>query len=225
MRVPCGNHVGATCGLRCCGGISAIFTCQTIRLWYARQLSLYLYFYPKGWDSQSPWDVPQESLASQGRCREPGRQPPGVLHISRILEGSLRVPSEGALRAPWGRLEGAPWDYLRITLRLPLTITRCPSDFPLIMAFKIVRKQSGYPPVPLRPSTGCLRPVCSRTVSWKRRENWEQVAQHNGARTTSKKSPGALENRRAPYGHRTELAKITVFTRRMGPLMDMWQLH
>ena len=25
----------------------------------------------------------RESLASQGRRREPGRQPPGVLHISR----------------------------------------------------------------------------------------------------------------------------------------------
>ena len=38
---------------------------------------------------------------------------------------------------------------------------------------------------------------------------------------TSKKSPGALENRRAPYGHRTEMAKITVFTRHTWPLMDM----
>ena len=75
------------------------------------------------------------------------------------------------------------------------------------MAFKIVRKPSGYPRFPygaptglLRPTTGCLRPVCSRTVSRKRRENWEQLAQHTGARTTSKNSPGALENRRAPYG-------------------------
>ena len=44
----------------------------------------------------------------------------------------------------------APWDYRRITVRLPLTIARCPSDFPLIMAFKIVREPSGYPPVTLR---------------------------------------------------------------------------
>ena len=44
----------------------------------------------------------------------------------------------------------APWDYRRITVRLPLTIARCPSDFPLIMTFKIVREPSGYPPVTLR---------------------------------------------------------------------------
>ena len=128
-----------------------------------------------------------ESLASQGRRREPGRQPPGVLHVSRDPWGCLEV----ALRAPW--------DYRRITVRLPLTITRCPSDFPLIMTFKIVREPSG-PPVTLRcpygPSTaysattGCLR-------------------------------PGTLEN----PGYRTEMTKITVFTRRTGPLMDMWQPH
>ena len=80
----------------------------------------------------------RESLASQGRRREPGRQPPGVLHISRDPWGCLEV----ALRAPW--------DYRRITVRLPLTIARCPSDFPLIMTFKIVREPSGYPPVTLR---------------------------------------------------------------------------
>ena len=144
----------------------------------------------------------RESLASQGRRREPGRQPPGVLHISRDPWGCLEV----ALRAPW--------DYRRITVRLPLTIARCPSDFPLIMTFKIVREPSGYPRLPygaltglLRPTTGCLRPVCSRTVSWKRRENWEQLAQHTGARTTSKNCPGALDNRRAPYGHPTDTAR------------------
>ena len=105
----------------------------------------------------------RESLASQGRRREPGRQPPGVLHISRDPWGRL----EGALRAPWGRLEGAlraPWGRLG-------TIARYPSDFPLIMAFNIVRKPSGYPPVPVRCtygpstayyglSTACLQSYC-----------------------------------------------------------------
>ena len=99
----------------------------------------------------------RESLASQGRRREPGRQPPGVLHISRDPWGCLEV----ALRAPW--------DYRRITVRLPLTIARCPSDFPLKMTFKIVREPSGYPTVTLRCpygpstayyglSTACLQP-------------------------------------------------------------------
>ena len=132
-----------------------------------------------------------------------------ILHVykrcSTYLQGSLR----------------APWDYPRITVRLPLTIARCPSDFPLIMAFKIVRKPSGYPPVPLRAfyrlSMSCLQSY----GLMKTPGNWEQLAQHNGARTTCKQSPVALENRRAPYGHCTEMAKITVFTRHTGPLMDM----
>ena len=57
---------------------------------------------------------------------------------STYLQGSLR----------------APWDYRRITVWLPLTIARRPSDFPLIMAFKIVRKPYGYPPVPLQCTYG-----------------------------------------------------------------------
>ena len=36
---------------------------------------------------------------------------------------------------------------------------------------------------------------------------WEQLAQHTGARTTSKNSPGALENRRAPYWDPTGTAR------------------
>ena len=38
-------------------------------------------------------------------------------------------------------------------------------------------------------------------------ENWEQLAQHTGACTTSKISPGALENRRGSYGEPTGTAR------------------
>ena len=76
----------------------------------------------------------RESLASQGRRREPGRQPPGVLHISRDLWGRLGTiagqpcgslwPSQGARpisvdngiqnRAETVRLPpGSPTVYLR----------------------------------------------------------------------------------------------------------------
>ena len=123
---------------------------------------------------------------------------------STYLQGSLR----------------APWDYRRITVRLPLTIARCPSDIPLIMAFKILRKPSGYPPVPLRCTYGLLRVVCALSAVVRSHENAGTIGS-SLLSTTSKKSPGALENRRAPYGNRTEMAKITVFTRRTGPLMDM----
>ena len=65
----------------------------------------------------------------------------------------------------------APWDYRRITVRLPLTIARCPSDFPLIMTFKIVREPSGYPPVPLRAFYGLLRVVYGLSAVVRSHEN------------------------------------------------------
>ena len=156
----------------------------------------------------------RESLASQGRRREPERQPPGVLHISRDPWGCLEV----ALRAPW--------DYRRITVRLPLTIARCPSDFPLIMTFKIVWEPSGYPTVPLRAFYGLLRVVYGLSAVVRSHENAGKIGSSllstpAPACTTSKNCPGALENRRAPYGYRTEMAKITVFTRRTGPLKPL----
>ena len=118
----------------------------------------------------------RESLASQGRRREPGRQPPGVLHISRD---------------PWGRLEGAlraPWDYRKVPVRFSV-------DNGIQNRAETVRLPPGSRTVHLRAFYGLLR------------ENWEQLAQHTGARTTSKNSPGALENRRAPYGHPTGTAR------------------
>ena len=65
----------------------------------------------------------------------------------------------------------APWDYRRITVRLPLTIARCPSDFPLIMTFKIVREPSGYPTVPLRAFYGLLRVVYGLSAVVRSHEN------------------------------------------------------
>ena len=72
----------------------------------------------------------------------------------------------------------APWDYRRIIVRLPLTIARCPSDFPLIMTFKIVREPSGYPPVtpgyptvPLRAFYGLLRVVYGLSAVVRSHEN------------------------------------------------------
>ena len=72
----------------------------------------------------------------------------------------------------------APWDYRRITVRLTLTIARCPSDFPLIMTFKIVREPSGYPPpppgyptVPLRAFYGLLRVVYGLSAVVRSHEN------------------------------------------------------
>ena len=65
----------------CCGGISAIFK----RLDYDMQCScpcIYIYIQRDGIRSRREMAA-RESLASQGRRREPGRQPPGVLHISR----------------------------------------------------------------------------------------------------------------------------------------------
>ena len=69
----------------------------------------------------------------------------------------------------------APWDYRRITVRLPLTIARCPSDFPLIMTFKIVpgtvRLPPGYPTVPLRAFYGLLRVVYGLSAVVRSHEN------------------------------------------------------
>ena len=135
---------------------------------------------------------------------------------------------EGALRAPW--------DYRRITVRLPLTIARCPSDFPLIMAFKIVRKPSGSPTVRLRAFYGLLRVVYGLSAVVRSHENAGKIGSSLLSTPTParlvKTLPGPLRivghpsgTRWGPYGHRTEMAKITVFTRRTGPLMDMWQPH
>ena len=84
------------------------------------------------------------------------RWPPGKIEHRKGDVGSLDGSRPVFYISP-GILEGAlraPWDYRRITVRLPLTIARCPSDFSLIMAVKIVRKPSGYPPVPLRCTYG-----------------------------------------------------------------------
>ena len=105
----------------------------------------------------------RESLASQGRRREPGRQPPGVLHISRDPWGCLEV----ALRAPW--------DYRRITVRLPLTIARCPSRFSVDNDIQnragTVRLPPGYPTVPLRAFYGLLRVVYGLSAVVRSHEN------------------------------------------------------
>ena len=97
----------------------------------------------------------RENLASQGRCREPGRQPPGVLHISRD---------------PWGRLEGA-LGLSQDNRAAPFDHRKVPSDFPLIMAFKIVRKPSGYPTVLLRAFYGLLRVVYGLSAVVRSHEN------------------------------------------------------
>ena len=109
VRVPCGCRAGAmrwstsncicarqrrsggtrrTGSLRCCGGISAIFK----RFDYDMQCScpcIYIYIQRDGICSRREM-VARENLASQGRRREPGRQPPGVLHISRDPTGAAR---------------------------------------------------------------------------------------------------------------------------------------
>ena len=172
---------------------------------------IYIYIQRDGIRSRHEMAV-RESLASQGRRREPGRQLPGVLHISRD---------------PWGRLEGAlraSWDYHRITVRLPLTIARCPSDFPFIIIQNRAetirfppRFPYGAPTGLVWPSTGCLRPVCSRTVSWKCRENWEQLAQHNGARATSKNFPGPLRIVGHPTGTAQKWTKLLFLFAIQGP--------
>ena len=144
----------------------------------------------------------RESLASQGRRREPGRQPPGVLHISRDPWGCLEV----ALRAPW--------DYRRITVRLPVTIARCPSDFPLIMTFKIVREPSGYPTVPLRAFYGLLRVVYGLSAVVRSHENAGKIGSSllstPAPAQLVKTVPGPWESSgtlRAPYGHPTGTAR------------------
>ena len=147
---------------------------------------IYIYIQKDGICSRREMVV-WESLVLQGRRREPGRQPPGVLHISRD---------------PWGRLEGALGISQDNHRKVPV---RFSVDNGIQNRAETVRLPPGSPTGLLRPSTGCLRPACSRTVSWKRRENWEQLAQHTGARTTSKKIPrGPWESsgtKREPHGN------------------------
>ena len=69
----------------------------------------------------------------------------------------------------------APWDYRRITVRLPLTIARCPSDFPVDNDIQnragTVRLPPGYPTVPLRAFYGLLRVVYGRSAVVRSHEN------------------------------------------------------
>ena len=70
---------------------------------------------------------------------------------------------------------------------------------------------------------GLERVVYGLTVWWKRRENWKQPLRLTGARTGCLNCSGAREIGREPAGHRTEMAKISIFTGRTGPGSDLWK--
>ena len=150
--------------------------------------------------SMPPWGGPARAILYIKRTPD-GRRP--TLYIAPgTLEGPLRGPQDS--RAA------------------PLTTARRPSFY-----FTIIDRKNGL------------------TVRWKRRENREQPAQHrpNGQMKTPGESgaassaprravapvrlvknvPVPVGTVREPAGHRTtKLAKMSVFTRRTGPGVDMW---
>ena len=187
MRVPCG-----------CRDYDMQCSCPCI----------YIYIQRDGIRSRREMAA-RESLTSQWRHREPGRQPPGVLHISRD---------------PWGRLEGtlglsqdnraAPFDHCKVPVQFSV-------DNGIQNRAETVRLPPGSPTVHLWAFYGLLRVVYVLSAVVRSRENagenWEQLAQHTGARTTSKNSPGALENRREPYGTTRKWPKLLFLLAVWGP--------
>ena len=84
------------------------------------------------------------------------------------------------------------------------------------------------PTVHLRALHGLVRVVYGLSVVVRSHENAGKIGSSLLSTTAPArlvKNPPGPDNHRALCGHRTEMAKITVFTHRMGPLMDMKQPH
>ena len=101
----------------------------------------------------------RENLASQGRRREPGRQPPGVLHISRDHWGHL----EGALGLSQDN-RAAPFDHRKVPVRFSV-------DNGIQNRAETVRLPPGSPTVLLRAFYGLLRVVYGLSAVVRSHEN------------------------------------------------------
>ena len=97
----------------------------------------------------------RESLASEGRRREPGRQPPGVLHISRDPWGALGLSQDN---------RAAPFDHRKVPVRFSV-------DNGIQNRAETVRLPPGSPTVHIQALYGLLRVVYGLSAGVRSHEN------------------------------------------------------
>ena len=118
-----------------------------------------------------------------------GRTPDGSCRGISISSGTLQEPAGGTERQPGG--------------------TR---GYRSVSCISLRRQNNRAVPRSSGSLTGYLR----ATGLMKTPGDWEQTLRHTGAPTGCENCPGAREIGREPAGHRTKMAKMSIFIRRAG---------